>query len=93
MLCSSGLPSALTREIGLSEPFEFSMTASRTLPTPGPSADPSVATVFRRPVTAWYAEWKAQKQSAPPTAEPGGAKTSLFDSETGPDRESPAHAG
>ena len=36
-------------------------------------SDPSVSTLFRKPVTGWYAEWKARKLTAakPATADPG----------------------
>ena len=50
------------------------MTASRPprVIKPTRPSDPSVSTLFRKPVTGWYAEWKARKLTAarPPAAEP-----------------------
>ena len=50
------------------------MTASRPprVLKPTRPSDPSVSTLFRKPVTGWYAEWKARKLTAakPPAADP-----------------------
>ena len=54
------------------------MTANRPprVAKPTRPSDPSVTTLFRKPVTGWYAEWKARKSTAAkPTAAESGEPT------------------